>query len=390
MKNALLLFAGHGFESQGSGRFVKDVLAVGTWIHPATQQRVEITRDRLLKLAQNTERYRKNVDKQVLPFPDGHSLDAMDNLGEWPGPFFVHGDRLYGVVEPKGAEVVERLTSKKIRSVSAMIKGNCLDSKGNVYDEVIVHVCATNYPVITGQQDFVQLSADTKDQELYIPMELAGTSPEGNRNKEGRMDLKAMAKALGLPEETPADKVLEAATKAGQAATKLSALETKATQEQTSLAAELKAQGFELKDGKIVKLAAASTTPSPTDDAEKAELKTRLATLEKSQALSAIGSAKAQAEKFISEGRVPPAVRAELERVLSLAGKVEVLSLASDGNPVRAQVELLSDITKIFGSLQKISELGLSGHGGDAGSDEGKAAEKKAQEVLNRLQPAKK
>lgn len=380
-KPALVLYDGGAWQSQGMGRFLKDVIGVGEWVHPRTGQVIRMTKERLEKLAVNTEKYRKNVDKQILPFPDGHSLDAMQNLGDWPGPFLLHGEKIYGVVEPKGADVVERLQSKKIRSVSAMIEFGRMDSKGNIYDEVITHVCATPYPVITGQGDFIKLSAAEDSRDLYIPQELAGTSPEGNSNKEGRMDLKALAKALGLPEETPADKILAAAEKAGQAVTKLSAAETQAS----TLTAGLKEHGLELKDGKVVKLAAASTTPSPTDDAEKVELKNRLANLEKTNALSAINSAKAQAEKFISEGRVPPAVRTELERVLSLAGKVEVLSLASDGNPVRAQVELLGDINKILGSIQKISDLGLSQHGGDVSADDRKKLEAKADEVRKRL-----
>lgn len=382
-KPALVLYGGGGFESQGSGRFVKDILAVGKWIHPETKQEVEITKERLVKLAQNTERYRKNVDKQVLPFPDGHSFSAMNNLGEWPGPFIVHGDRLYGVVEPKGADVVERLTSKKIRSVSAMIKFGHSDSHGNLYDEVIVHVCATPYPVITGQGDFVKLSAECEgEQELFIPQELAGTSPPGHSNRtEGQMDLKKLAKALGLPEDTPAEKILEAAEKASQ---KLSA----ADQAAVKLAAELKEHGFELKDGKVVKLAAPTTKVEPTDDPEKVELKKRLANLEQTNALSAINAAKAQAEKYIAEGRIPPAVRPELERIFSLAGKVEVLSLASDGQAVKAQVDLMQDLHKILSSVAKISAIGLSTHGGEDNADERKAAEKKADEVTKRLQPA--
>lgn len=157
MKNkGFLVHGGQAFESMGSGKFAKDILQVGAYIHPTTKQIIEITPERIDKLARNTMQYLEN--KNEVFFPDGHTTEAAKNLGDWPGPFFKHGDRLMGVVEPKADRALEGINAKTMNRVSAMIDFNVTDPKGKLYDEVITHVCATPMPVITGQKDFVKLS----------------------------------------------------------------------------------------------------------------------------------------------------------------------------------------------------------------------------------------
>ncbi|HKS17046.1 MAG TPA: hypothetical protein VJU16_07020, partial [Planctomycetota bacterium] len=248
MKKSLLLYQGKAAQAQGGGRFAKDVLRVGRWTHPVTGQEVVVDQARLSRLAESSNKYLRHVDRERIPYPDGHSFSADKNLGWWPGPFFVVDDKLFSVVEPTDQATAKKMEDGSIAAVSAMIEFGRSDTKGNRYDEVITHICATPYPVIDGQSDFVKLSAETTEGEVFIPQELAGTSPEGNRNRtEGRMDLKALAKALGLPEATPADKILEAAEKAGQASAKLSSIEG----QQTAVTSALKGQGLEWKDGKL-------------------------------------------------------------------------------------------------------------------------------------------
>lgn len=157
-KSHVILHKGQAFASQGLGKFAKDIVRVGEWIHPVTGQEVKFDRARLQKLAANTARYLENGNK--IPFPDGHSFDAMKNLGDWPGPFIVHEDALVGVVQPKAAGVAEKLSDGSIDAVSAYIDVDVTDPKGNSYDEVITHVCATPYPVITGQKEFQKLSRE--------------------------------------------------------------------------------------------------------------------------------------------------------------------------------------------------------------------------------------
>lgn len=156
MSTVVMLHKGQKFEQQGeSSRFVKDVLRVGNWHHPATHEEIDIPRPRLEKLLEATNRYLKNGNK--IPFPDGHRYETMANLGFWPGPFAIKDDKLFGVVEPLEGPVVGKIFSGSVDAVSVVIRGPVIDSDRNTYDEVITQICATNYPVVTKQGTFIRL-----------------------------------------------------------------------------------------------------------------------------------------------------------------------------------------------------------------------------------------
>lgn len=170
-KGLVIVHKGLAFASQGLGRFAKDIVHVGRWIHPVTKQEVVFDKARIQRLVDNSNRYLSNGNR--IPFPDGHSNDAMKNLGDWPGPFISHGDDLVGVVEPKAAGIAAKLQDGSIDSVSAFIDTDVVDSKGNKYDEVLVHVCATPYPVITEQKGFLKLSQDVPaGSQLFLAQDL--------------------------------------------------------------------------------------------------------------------------------------------------------------------------------------------------------------------------
>lgn len=175
MKKGMFLFhRGEAFESEGTGRFAKEILRVGKWVHPLTGRDVVFDEKRVENLARNTERYLKNGN--TIPFPNGHTTDVLANLGTWTGPFIKFGSKLVGVVEPKSPEALEGIKNGTLDGVSAFIEKNFEDPKGEKYDEVLTHVCATNYPVVTGsRKDFVALSriADEKGLELWLPEALA-------------------------------------------------------------------------------------------------------------------------------------------------------------------------------------------------------------------------
>jgi hypothetical protein len=167
VKSQLYLYNGEAFQALGRSRFKKDIVRIGKWIHPLTGQMIEFDAARLARLVENTEKYRQNVDKQVVPFPDGHKFGARDNMGGVT-EFRVEGERLVATFEPSGQDIEEKISSGKIRSVSAYIEMPAKDSQGNVYSEAITHVAATPYPVITGQEDFVKLSAKDDAFDLFV------------------------------------------------------------------------------------------------------------------------------------------------------------------------------------------------------------------------------
>ncbi len=157
-KKGFLLHAGGDPESMGSGRYAKDILKVGAYVHPATGQIIDITPERIRMHAKEAARYLANGNE--IFYPDGHTTEASKNMGDWPGPFFEHEDTLTGVLVPKSEAAIRGNADKTMNRVSAYIDFDVTDPKGNHYAEVITHICATPMPVITGQKDPVQLSRD--------------------------------------------------------------------------------------------------------------------------------------------------------------------------------------------------------------------------------------
>lgn len=176
MDKELILHKGDRFASEGGGRFAKDVVRVGKWIHPATGREVVFTRERIRNLVRNTMDYLSRGNK--IPFPDGHTTDSSKNLGFWPGPFIEYKDALVGVVEPKDELALKKIQDGTLDAVSVCVDFDVTEPGGAKYDEVITHVCATNYPVITKQKEFIKLSRESASS-LYLPEELSSLGGEG-------------------------------------------------------------------------------------------------------------------------------------------------------------------------------------------------------------------
>lgn len=351
----VLLHKGDRFQSTGLGKFVKDILPQGVFIHPDTGQIVDYSDPkRLQALANNTTKYRRAGNK--VPFPDGHKFDAMSNLGDWDEEFIVRDGRLWGMVNPRGKDVEERLASGKIDGVSAFIKRNVKDALGNVYPEVILHVCATDYPVIPGQGSFkaVAMSRTGEELPLYLSKEIAeGMSPEG-KQKEAPM-FKAIALALGIAEDADEAKVL-AAIKTRDEEQKTALAKIKASEDgAVALAVELKANGLEQKDGKLVKLAA---PPPAEDDAEKKALRQENDLLKLARAKDKLAFAKSKAESLIKLGLVPPAQKEALQNLFALKDQAEAMALSADGktvtgvpvDPIALFDEIMKNVRSIVGT----------------------------------------
>ncbi len=181
-KGFYVVHQGQAFESEGNGRFAKDIVSLGRRVHPATSQIIEFDGKRLQALEYQNTRYLKNGNS--IPFPAGHTSDPLKNLGDWPGPFVRFGDSLVGVCNPKDPAALEKVKSGAIDFVSAYIEKDVTDPKGNHYPEVMTHICATNYPVWTGQGSFVALAREhfkKSEASVFLPEAIgldAGTCPD--------------------------------------------------------------------------------------------------------------------------------------------------------------------------------------------------------------------
>lgn len=169
----IILNNGSGFEGRGSGRFAKEVTRVGNYHHPMTGEKIDISKGRQENLTRQSNRYLSNGN--TIPFPDGHKYESLSNMGWWRGPFAQKDTRQYSVVEPTDEDALKKIRNKSLDSVSVVIVGPYTDPKNVTYDEVIVQICGTNYPVITEQSGFIALSSlEGGDQvekgNLFIPM----------------------------------------------------------------------------------------------------------------------------------------------------------------------------------------------------------------------------
>lgn len=385
----LVLYRGEGFARHGTGKFAKDIVAVGDWYHPVSKERVHFDDDRIKRLVRETSRYLSNGNR--VPFPDGHSFKATDNLGYWSGPFIDRNGRLFGVVEPRGKDVEEKLSTGKIDQVSAWIDFDYVDTKGNVYPEVITHVCATSYPVLTGQRDFVKLSTVESDGgpiSGFLPF-----VPEEGTNGKGATPMKfaKLAKSLGLDiegkDETEALAMIEAATE-----TKFKVLSegTKATEALSTIGAELKTRGLRLDGTKVVEVVEPKSTPKDDDDEEKKALRERLASLDLAAAKDRVEKAKALARQAVKDGKVPPTAVEKLERLFSISDNAEFIALSADRKEIlKTREDALSLLTEIVNELPGFGR-GLSTVTSGAKKTEEQESAEYGKKVSRRLQPDRK
>lgn len=184
---------GEAFDAEGNGRFVKDVLSVGKRFHPATKKIIDFPQKRIDGLEYQNNRYLRNGNK--MPFPKGHTTDPLANLGKWSGPFLKRAQDLVGVVEVTDPDALSKVQSKTLDGVSVYVEKDVVDPLGNLYPEVCTHICATDYPVWTGQKDFIALSQEVfkkSASDIYVPESL---SSEGGTVADP-MDLHASHKKL--------------------------------------------------------------------------------------------------------------------------------------------------------------------------------------------------
>jgi len=217
------------------------------------------------------------------------------------------------------------------------------------------------------------------------------------------MELKELAKALGMPEDSTLEQVI-AAIKAMMA--KLAEREKTADEKveaaeavAASLTKQFPALGIKLSgDGKtIVKAEAFSADINDNDSPEVKELKRTISESRLHTGKARIEGAKALATKFIGQmNLVPPAQQEALTRLLTAGDRAEALSLASDGQSIeRKAFDQLKDLTDVLESIPAALGLkGLSRLSPDAGETKEKeealsAAKKISRRATGRKEPAK-
>lgn len=157
-KKQLYAFPSHseGFEKLALSRFKKELIRVGTWIHPEKKWTLEVTPKRMDEWV---ERYNKMQAQDIkVPVPYDHVYSAKENTG-FLDKMWREGNTLYGELEMLNPSDIEKIGTT-IKDVSIGINPMFQDGKGNKYGEVIEHVALTNYPVVPASDNFQKVAAE--------------------------------------------------------------------------------------------------------------------------------------------------------------------------------------------------------------------------------------
>ena len=184
----------------GGARFQKEVLYEGLFLHPSTGRKHAFNRSYLTELADNSNRL---GDSGIsIPFPDGHKFNARSNIGFW-SKFEVKESEsapgksgLFAVVDVPNPEDASKV-GKTITEVSVLIEPAVSLTNGDkIAGPTCTHVCATNYPVIPKQGNFVAtLSREGDD----VEMDIVALERQDSSNGDSDMQMKHLvASVLGL------------------------------------------------------------------------------------------------------------------------------------------------------------------------------------------------
>lgn len=341
------VFEAHGPE--GSGLFMKDIASAGRRIHPGTHEVVDLPRDRLVQFAEDANRWRAAGNK--IPFPDGHDESTAANLGFWEGPFFVVDDTLYGIVKPLDALAIQKILDGTLDAVSLATEIDLKDQSGADYEETIVHIAATNYPVVENQGAFVALSQklDSDSRRCFVPEALALSFKGGEE-----MDREKAIKKLGLKKDATDLDIIAALQKQidsnGADLDKKIEASTKKTLE--GVTAALAGSGLSLTiEGE--KLTIAKPDAAPDETAAEKAVKARLAVLEGRESKMMLDQAAAHVEAAIKAGQLPPGERERVVKLLSIKEKAMSMMLSGTGDPVAMALDVVLEVKGLLEALPK-------------------------------------
>ncbi len=154
-----------GFAALSAGRFRKELIREGTWVHPTRNFRLSVTVERMRRWV---EKFRLMQKRGIrVPVPFGHSYDPKDNAG-FVEELVLSGNVLTAVLNVPRPEDAEKL-GRTVKDVSISVNPDFRDGQGRRYGEVIEHVALTTQPVVSGQTDFVPLALpDGSQAEVWI------------------------------------------------------------------------------------------------------------------------------------------------------------------------------------------------------------------------------
>jgi len=172
MKKQVLVYNGDEFQKLALGKYRKDVLHVGSWKHPTTGQEVKVTQERLNNLFQWTEKYRKNVDKEII-----RSRTVIPSRPPRTWAIASASSSKARSYMPSCSRVARMSREARLEEDPQRLAPHRVQRQGLARQRLPRghHPCrgATRIPVVTGQEDFVKLSAKDEAFDFFIPQAIA-------------------------------------------------------------------------------------------------------------------------------------------------------------------------------------------------------------------------
>jgi hypothetical protein len=181
-----------GFAPLTPGRFRKELIREGTWVHPTQHFQLTVTRERMRRWV---EKFRLLRERGIrIPVPFGHSYDPKDNAG-FLEELSLEGNALFGVLAIPRAEDAGKLGAT-VKDVSISINPDFRDGEGRRYGEVIEHVALTTRPLVGGQSDFLPLQLPDGTQAEVWRFSPAHLRPRsGGKREEGAVATRPSGRA---------------------------------------------------------------------------------------------------------------------------------------------------------------------------------------------------
>lgn len=338
-----------GFSPLSDGRFRKELIREGTWVHPSRNFRLSVTRDRMRRWV---EKFRLMRERGIrVPVPFGHSYDPKENAG-FVEELVLDGNVLFAVLNIPRPEDARKL-GQTVKDVSLSINPDFRDGQGRRYGEVIEHVALTTRPVVSGQGDFVPLSLpDGSQAELWRfdveslrPRRLAG---EPDRRATDSADAAVEDQSASEEREEPAaePRRLEVDPEEFR---RLFGVPEGTEPERMLAAAAVRYQALEAR----VQAGAESAGEAESDDEDESgqalplEAQRELAELRQQHL-------EGEVEALVRAGRLTPAMREPARRLLALAEPVS--AQLADGS---AQVDVARELRALLEAVPEHALIDL-------------------------------
>jgi hypothetical protein len=332
---------GAGFSPLAEGRFRKELIREGTWVHPTQHFQLTVTRERMRRWV---EKFRLLRDRGIrIPVPFGHSYDPKDNAG-FLEELSLEGNALFGVLAIPRAEDAGKLGTT-VKDVSISINPDFRDGEGRRYGEVIEHVALTTRPLVGGQSDFLPLQLPDGTQAEVWRFSPAHLRPrtEGERHREpeqGKAPSAPVGHQQGKPEvkEAPVPSEVQTSS-ASQAAREAQTSDTAHAARDHRAAPQTPAR---------------NEAPPPAErlsaerpSAERLAFARELAQLRQSALERELG-------ELLRAGRLTPAMREPARRLLALEGTVS-LQLATG----EASLDVAAEVRALLASIPEHALIDL-------------------------------